>query len=157
MKGFSGIGDRLHHGCHAAGCCGRVDRLQRFRAACVRQAVEKSKQVGFVAFDLPFIDAAEMPDQAAAKPGDILAMRVAGRLEGEIALGVRAQRAIVEVGRSHAQDAVVDDHHLAVHHDRGSTTPIPCHGIEKTNPVHHACRHKLCDESAAAGSHTNNP
>ena len=81
------------------------------------QAVEESEQVGFVACDIPFIDAAEMPDQLAAKPGDIFPVRLRRRLEGEIAFGVRAHRAVVEVGRTHAQDAIVDDHHLAVHHD----------------------------------------
>jgi hypothetical protein len=90
VKRFSGVGDGLHDGCHADDCCARLDRPQRFRAARVRQAVEKSKQIGFVAFDLPFIDAAEMPDQAAAKPGDVLAMRPGRCLKSEIALGVRA-------------------------------------------------------------------
>ena len=59
-----------------------------------------------------------MPDQLAAKPGDIFPVRLRRRLEGEIAFGVRAHRAVVEVGRTDAQDAIVDDHHLAVHHDR---------------------------------------
>ena len=105
----------------AAGSIGCND----FVAARVRQAVEKSEQIGFVACDVPFIDAAEMPDQLAAKPGDILPMRVGRRLEGEIAFAIRAHRAIVEVGRTDAQDAVVDDHDLAVHHDGGWPGPHP--------------------------------
>ena len=153
MKRFSGIGNGLHDGRHAAGCRGRIDRPQRFRAVAVRQAVEETKQIGFVACDVPFIDAAEMPDQLAPKPGDIFQMRLGRRLEGEIAFGVGAHRAIVEIGRTHPQDAVVDDHHLAVHHDRGGLIRIPRRWIEKANPVHDAGRHELFDESAAPALH----
>ena len=153
MKRFSGIGDGLHDDCHAAGRRGRIDRLQRFRAACVRQAVEKSEQVGFVACDVPFIDAAEMPDQLAAKLGDILPVRLGRRLEGQIAFGVCPHRAIVEVGRTDPQQAVVDDHHLAVHHDGSGLARIPRRWIEKANPVHDISRHELFDESAAAALH----
>ena len=94
-----------------------------------------------------------MSDQLAAKPGDIFPMRLGRRLEGEIALGVRAHRAIVEVGRTDAQEAVIDDHHLAVHHDGGGLAPIPRRRIEKANPVHDTSRHEFCDESAAAALH----
>ena len=45
---------------------------------------------------------------------------------------------------------IVDDHHLAVHHDGGDGIRIPRRGVEKTNPVHDAGRDKLLDEAAAA-------
>ena len=94
-----------------------------------------------------------MPDQLTAKPGDIFPVRLGRRLEGEIAFGVRAHRAVVEVGRTDAQETVVDDHHLAVHHDGAGLLPIPRRRIEKANPVHDACRHEFGDESAAAALH----
>ena len=153
VKRFSGIGDGLHDGRHAADRRGRIDRLQRFFAAALREAVEESEQIGFVAFDFPFIDAAEMPDQLRRSPAMIFPVHLRRRLEGEIALGIRAHRAIVEVGRTDAQDAIVDDHHLAVHHDRGRPVRIARRWIEKANPVHDAGRDELLDESAAAALH----
>ncbi len=80
-------------------------------------------------------------------------MRLGRRLEGEIALGIGAHRAIVEVSRTDAQETVIDDHHLAVHHDGCGLLPIPRRWIEKANPFHNARRHELGDESAAAALH----
>ncbi len=35
-------------------------------------------------------------------------------LDGEVALGIEAHRAVVEVGRAHPQQDVIDHHHLGV-------------------------------------------
>ena len=137
-------------------CC-RPSRPDRSAATILRRRLpprdRETEQIGFIAFDLAFIDAAEMPDQLAAKPRDVVPVHLRGRLEGEIAFGVRTHRAIVEVGRADAKEAVVDDHHLAVHHDRRRLVRIPCRWIEKANPVHDACGHELFDKSAAAALH----
>ncbi len=115
---FSGIRDGLHDAGDAAELAARVDRLQRLLPVVRRQPVEISQKVGFIVFDFPFAHAAEMADKPAAEPGDELPVLFGCRLEGEIALGVRAHRAVVEVGGTYAQQIIVDDHHLAVHHDR---------------------------------------
>ena len=44
----------------------------------------------------------------------------AARLEGEVAFGVHAHRAVAEVRRADAQPFVVDDHHLRVQVDAGA-------------------------------------
>ena len=40
------------------------------------------------------------------------------RLQGQVALGVEARRAMVQVGRSHPQQPVVDDGDLGMDDDR---------------------------------------
>ena len=53
------------------------------------------------------------------------------RLEGEIAFGVDADRAVVQVGRADPQHAIVDDHHLGVDHGVDAASVIRHVRIQK--------------------------
>jgi hypothetical protein len=55
-------------------------------------------------------------EQAVAQALDRAALALRARLDGEIAFGVEPDRAIVEIGRAHMQEDIIDDHQLGVHH-----------------------------------------
>ena len=58
-------------------------------------------------------------DEARADRPDVAPLLRALRLDREIAFGVGAHRAVVEIGRADAQQRIVDDHHLGMHHGVG--------------------------------------
>ena len=64
-------------------------------------------------------DAAMLAQQPVADLEDGRALAIAARLDGEVAFGVGAHRAVVHVGRADAQEAVVDHHDLGMDHGVG--------------------------------------
>ena len=86
--------------------------------------IEESEQIVLVVSDGLLVEPAEMSDQPAPLAADEFEMLVGCRLERQIAFGVRAHRAVVEVGRADPQKSVVDDHDLAVHHHRRRGSPV---------------------------------
>jgi hypothetical protein len=57
-------------------------------------------------------NAAMVAEQAVAQALDRAALALRARLDGEIAFGVEPDRAIVEIGRAHMQEDIIDDHQL---------------------------------------------
>src|SRR5438045_9581284 len=60
---------------------------------------------------------AKMAEHAITKPNDGLALIRRLSLESQIALGVYAERPIVQICRADPQQNVVDDHGLGMDHD----------------------------------------
>ena len=81
------------------------------------------------------VDAAMLAQQPVAERQDGARSRSVARLDDEVALGVGAHRAVVEVGRADAQEAVVDDHDLGMDHGVGRLAALLDGGIEQAHAI----------------------
>ena len=76
-----------------------------------------------------------LAQQAVADLENGRALAIAARLDGEVAFGVGAHRAIVHVGRADAQEAVVDHHDLGMDHGVGRLLALLDGGIEQPHAI----------------------
>ena len=122
------IGDAGNQGEHFGRAGRRIDDI--LQAVTIARQTARNRDQRAVAFfqrrsDLILARAAMIADQAVAQARDLPALFVIGRDDGEIAFGVGAHRAVVEIGGTDAQKGVVHDHDFGMHHGRGRAARLP--------------------------------
>ena len=75
------------------------------------------------------------------------------RLNREVAFGIESDRAIVQICRAHAQQYIVDDHHLGVHHDVNAVVARGDVRAEQGCTFRHARRLDNLHETDSSGPH----
>ena len=119
----------------------------------VLRGIEHASAAGKVSCDICCGHAAMVGQKAVPNVQDLRPLVRAARLDGKVTLRIRAHGAVVEIGRADAQESIIDDHHLGVHHRVGCSAAILDMRVDETHPFPDASIRQRVHEADAPVAH----